>query len=94
MNRDKHFTREDLQQVGKDLCKTILAYTGLKVPDGLELPFDQFGSENINEIKSLIHTSISKEFKDNKDLIEEGNGDSSWGSDDEPSEGNLSKIVL
>ena len=78
-----------MQLVGKQLWQTILAYTGLKVPDDLELPFDKFGLDNTTELKSLIHKSISNEFKENKDLIEEGNGDSSCGSDDEPSEGKL-----
>ena len=33
--------------------------------------------------------AILQEFKDNKDLIENGDGDSSSGSDDAPSEVNL-----
>ena len=75
--RGKHFTREDLQQVGKDLCKTILAYTGLKVPEGLELPFENSKTGDSSDIKKLIHNSISTEFKEHKELIEDGNGDSS-----------------
>jgi len=91
--KDKHFTREDLQCVGKDLCRTILAYTGLKVPDDLELPFDKFNTDksatgkNFKEDMMNIKSLIWNELKEHKELIEEGNGDSSWGSDDEPSEG-------
>lgn len=38
--KDKHFTREDLRQVGKDICRSILIYSGIKIPDDVDLPFE------------------------------------------------------
>lgn len=80
--KDKHFTREDLQQVGKDLCRTILIYTGLKIPADLDLPFDKFKQTdeagNMSKDEPFnIRNLISKELQEHKELIEEGNGDSS-----------------
>jgi hypothetical protein len=84
--------------VGKDLCRTILVYTGLKVPEDLELPFEGFGiqkqpgSKSYKEDQFDIKDLISEELKGNKELLEEGNGDSSCGSDDEPSEGKVFEV--
>lgn len=97
--KDKHFTREDLQQVGKDLCRTILIYTGIQVPTDLELPFSSLKSaapesgKAFKEDEFNIRDLISNELKEHKELIEQGNGDSSEGSDDEPSDGKLLSFV-
>jgi hypothetical protein len=58
------------------------------------LPFDKFRQTdeggNVSKDEPFnIRSLISKELQDHKELIEEGNGDSSCGSDEEPSEGNL-----
>jgi len=91
--KDKHFTREDLMQVGKDLCKSILAYTGLKIPDGIDIPPDLFKNSEAPETSKVykedqnIKNFIINELKENKELIEEGDGESSAGSDEYPSDG-------
>lgn len=68
-------------------------YTGLKIPPDLDLPFDKFNENGATTGKTYkedqinIKNLISNELKEHKELIEEGNGDSSCGSDEEPSEG-------
>jgi len=37
-NANNHFTREQLEQVGIDLCRTLLIYENLAVPENLTLP--------------------------------------------------------
>ena len=67
--------------------------TGLKVPEDIDIPFDKFQTEDkktskvFKEDQFSIKNMIFNELKEHKELIEEGNGDSSCGSDDEPSEG-------
>lgn len=46
---------------------------------------DNADGDDLTNIRNLILS----ELRNNKELIEEGNGDSSWGSDDAPSDDNL-----
>jgi hypothetical protein len=89
--KDKHFTREDLGTVGKDICRSLLIYSGIKVPDDIDLPFDMFKpkSDNDEGPQFNIKNFISDEIKGNTELMKEGDGESSCGSDDAPSEDNL-----
>lgn len=97
--KDKHFTRENLEQVGKDLWRSILIYAGL-APSGIELPLGEPDSNGIPTTKIYkedelnIREMISKELFEHKELIEDGNGDSSCGSDEEPSEGIFFNLTI
>ena len=70
----------------------------MKVPPDLELPFKSSEggstSKTYKEDEINIKDIISKELNEHKELIEGGNGDSSCGSDEEPSEGKYCLIIL
>lgn len=102
----KHFTRAALECVGTDLCRTLLLYCGLSVPENINLTPDKREEDKEEEEKrpatppSLpkkkfkedtfsVKQLLLKELTGNQELIEEGNGSSSSGSDDLPSEDNM-----
>jgi hypothetical protein len=88
--KDKHFTREDLKQVGKDIWRSILIYTGIKIPSDIELPFEKFQNGKVyKEDLEGLKEMFMDELRGQKELIEEGDGDSSCGSDEAPSDDNL-----
>lgn len=70
-----------------------MIYTGIKLPAGIEFPLGEADKDGIPSTKVYkedelnIREMISKELCEHKELIEDGNGDSSDGSDEEPSEG-------
>lgn len=75
--------------MGKDICRSILIYSGIKIPDDVDLPFEMWKDNADGDDLTNIRNLILSELRNNKELIEEGNGDSSWGSDDAPSDDNL-----
>ena len=90
-----HFTSEMLASLGRDLCRSILPYSNLYVPEELrELPmFKRLPVPQPGDSKKMpkidIMGAVMGEFAENEDLMHAGDGDSSSGSDDAPSEDNL-----
>lgn len=67
------------------MCRTILIYENIYIPPELE---DIFGKHE--EGKTIdVAANLEKEIIENKTLIAAGDGDSSGGSESEPSEDNL-----
>jgi cytosolic carboxypeptidase protein 2/3 len=97
-----HFTVDMLATLGKDLCRTILAYQNIYIPEELRnLPmfrrmieakekpgsnkkFSEDTKPNFN-----IQDLINEEFANDDSLLNQGDGASSSGSDDAPSDDNL-----
>ena len=71
--------------MGIDLCRCILIYDNIYVPPELE---HLFGKKDKGE-KDNMAAVFEKELLSNKKLLAAGDGDSSGGSDSEPSEDNL-----
>jgi hypothetical protein len=97
-----HFTVEMLMTLGKDLCRTILAYQNIFVPEELKnLPMfkkmldskDKPGSNKKfaedSKLSFNIQDLINEEFAQDESLLNQGDGDSSSGSDAAPSDDNL-----
>jgi hypothetical protein len=87
-----------LMTLGKDLCRSILAYQNLYIAEELrDLPMfkrkleqKDLGQKSFSDDPPVnIFDAILEEFKENKALLEQGDGESSSGSDDMPSEDNL-----
>ena len=69
--------------MGRELCQTLLIYDNKHIPNDLK---NMFGNqENVHELKK----KLEKELNENKQLLLTGQGDSSQGSDSEPSDDNL-----
>jgi len=94
----KHLTSEMLESLGYDLCRSILIYCNISCPpDLIDLPcFARFkedkqdippGKKNFKEPN--FNEALMNELKSNKQLLNQGDGDSSSGSDSQPSEDNL-----
>ena len=78
-------TTMDFEQMGKKLCPTLLIYANIYVPPELE---HIYGKKE--EGQPLDMTAVfSKELVEDKKLMAAGDGDSSGGSESEPSEDNL-----
>ena len=76
---------QQFEDIGRDLCRTILIYENIYIPPELE---DIFGKQEAG--KSIdVAANLEKEIIQNKTLIAAGDGDSSGGSESEPSEDNL-----
>lgn len=91
-----HFTSDMLASLGRDCCRVILAYQNKFIADELKsLPMFKKIIEAKESGKPLpkgdgdMFGAVMNEFKTNKKLLEAGDGDSSSGSDDAPSEDNL-----
>ena len=65
----------------------MLLYTKLYIPEELKNDplFKQQGENKAEDLSNMI----VKELKNSKSLMQQGDGDSSSGSDSEPSEDNL-----
>jgi len=73
------------ESLGRDLCRSILIYENIYIPPELE---EIFGKQE--EGKSIdVAANLEKEIVQNKTLISAGDGDSTGGSESEPSEDNL-----
>jgi hypothetical protein len=78
--------QEHLESIGRDLCRTLLVYDNILIPVEVK---DYFKDD-----KSLVETvdfknALTNELIEDKKLIKAGDGDSSGGSDSDPSEDNL-----
>jgi hypothetical protein len=71
--------------MGADLCRTLLIYENIHIPPELE---HLYGSKEDGGPKDMS-ALFEKELTENKKLIAAGDGDSSGGSESEPSEDNL-----
>jgi hypothetical protein len=79
-------TTDHFEDVGRDLCRTILVYENTYIPPELE---HLYGKRVEGEPPIDISKLMAAEIISNKKLISAGEGDSSGGSDSEPSEDNL-----
>ena len=80
-------TQCQFEEMGRDLCRTLLIYENIYVPPELR---HLYGSRDADEATPADMSALfSKELQENKKLIAAGDGDSSGGSDSEPSEDNL-----
>ena len=70
--------------MGRDLCRTILIYENLYIPEELRHLYGK-DSDGPADMSALFE----QELQSNKKLLAAGDGDSSGGSDSEPSEDNL-----
>lgn len=71
--------------MGRDLCRTVLIYENIFVPEELR---HLYGNKNDNESMDLS-AMLANDLATNSKLLKCGDGDSSGGSDSEPSEDNL-----
>lgn len=79
-------TQCQFEEMGRDLCRTLLIYENIYVPPELR---HLYGNRDEADGPADMSALFSKELQDNKKLIAAGDGDSSGGSDSEPSEDNL-----
>jgi hypothetical protein len=71
--------------MGADLCRTLLIYENIHIPPELEHLYGNKDDGGTKDMSALFE----KELTENKKLIAAGDGDSSGGSESEPSEDNL-----
>jgi len=80
-------TQCQFEEMGRDLCRTLLIYENIYVPPELR---HLYGGRDADDAQPADMSALfSKELQENKKLIAAGDGDSSGGSDSEPSEDNL-----
>jgi hypothetical protein len=87
-NAGKHFTTLMLQEMGKQLCLTLLVYNNLSVPQNPQLLLP--GSTQ--PFAALRRDEVMRELMESEELLESGlggDGESTDGSDSSPSEDNL-----
>ena len=93
--------------MGRDLVRTLLVHQNIYLPkelkplllqDGAQLKVKKFSAEqdsqNENEEAVQINRMLLAELRNNKELVKIGEGDSTSGSDSEPSEDNLEASEL
>ena len=80
-----HMTVEDFEGMGRDLCRTLLIYENTYIPPELEHLYGKKAEGEEVDFTNLI----ANELLTDKKLMSAGEGDSSGGSDSEPSEDNL-----
>ena len=100
----KHLSTDMLETLGHDVCRSILIYCNMFCPPELrELPFfkNMFakkksaapidsGKKTFTEDKNAdFKNAFLEELNNNKKYIEQGDGDSTSGSDSQPSEDNM-----
>jgi hypothetical protein len=97
-----------LEEIGRDLVRTLLVHQNLKLLPALspllaaegatQMKVKKFSAENDTVIQDeeayLVNRMLIAELNNNKELIKMGEGDSSSGSDSEPSEDNLEPSEL
>ena len=72
--------------MGIDLCRTLLIYESIHIPPEFE---HIFGKLNKYGPKQDVGAAFAEKLAQDKKLMDAGDGDSSGGSDSEPSEDNL-----
>jgi hypothetical protein len=82
----EHITIEQLAGIGRDLCRSLLVYGEIMTPPELT---EIYGSNPNLITTSDFKEAIINELLADKKLLKAGDGDSSGGSDSEPSEDNL-----
>lgn len=77
------------EEMGRDLIRTLLIYDNIFCPPELEhlFPHMKKGAEKGEKVD--MSAVFMQEMAQNKSLMDCGDGDSSGGSDSEPSEDNL-----
>jgi hypothetical protein len=83
--KGQHMTTFDFEQMGKDLCRTLLIYENIHIPPELEHLYGNKDDGAPQDMSALF----AQELTENKKLLAAGDGDSSGGSESEPSEDNL-----
>lgn len=84
--KGEHITTAQLASVGRDLCRSLLVYGDIKnVPEITDL----YASDPNLVTPSDYKQVLINELLSDKKLLKAGDGDSSGGSDSEPSEDNL-----
>ena len=83
--KGQHMTTCDFEQMGADLCRTLLIYENIYVPPELEHLYGNKEDGAPADMSSLFENELAN----NKKLLAAGDGDSSGGSESEPSEDNL-----
>jgi hypothetical protein len=95
-----------LESMGRDLVRTLLVHQNISLPQELKpmltsespLKVKKFSAENDtpnqNEDALAINRLLLAELRNNKELVKLGEGDSTSGSDSEPSEDNLEPTEL
>ena len=78
-------TTDDFEKMGRDLCRTLLIYDNIYIPPELEHIYGKKGDDAGLDMEAVF----AKELEENKKLMAAGDGDSSGGSESEPSEDNL-----
>ena len=92
-NSGKHFTSVMLQEMGKQLCLTLLVYNNLSVPQNPELVLPGTSMT----LSQLRREDVMHELLASTELLSSGLGhdeDSTDGSDSSPSEDNLDEQEL
>lgn len=72
-------------EIGRDLCRTVLIYENLFVPEELRHLYGNRGEDDKVDLSAMLENELAS----NQKLLKCGDGDSSGGSDSEPSEDNL-----
>ena len=85
--KGQHMATENFEEMGKDLCRTLLIYENIYIPPELESLYGKKDKDNANP--QDMSQLFANELKENKKLLAAGDRDSSGGSDSEPSEDNL-----
>ena len=82
-----HMTTASFESMGYDLCRVLLIYENIYIPPELRHLYgkQEPGTDAPPDMSALFE----QELQENKKLIAAGEGDSSGGSDSEPSEDNL-----
>lgn len=84
-----HMNTGMFQNMGRDLCRTLLVYCNIHIPKELEHIFPKQDKNAKPGQKTDMNAMFAQQLKNDKKLIAMGDGDSSGGSDSEPSEDNL-----
>lgn len=86
-HKGQHMKQSHFEEMGRDLCRTLLIYGNIYCPPELEhlFPSMKKGEDGPADMGALF----AQELASNKKLMDAGDGDSSGGSDSEPSEDNL-----
>jgi hypothetical protein len=81
--KGQHVTTQMLEKIGVDLCRSLLLLTKIAVPEELKEQYPSFLSAHD------LSSQLANEILQDKKLIKAGEGDSSGGSESEPSEDNM-----
>lgn len=81
-----HMSTDHFEDMGLQLCRTLLIYCNIYCPPELEHLFPHMKQ---GQKGGDMAAAFASELKSNKKLLSAGEGDSSGGSDSEPSDDNL-----